>query len=202
MFLFFKNFIIGWALIFPSTMLAAAECCLQHGDVCGDKCCDGTSFNCGKVQIIFLPPAEIPNPQEPKSSNEPEKTASPPEKWLYTWKNSQTGVLYLSSNLPPWYRNVQIPSSEEYPRVLVFDEYNRLVDDTDSIIAPELKKTQSPLDAAIKQHQVLLTMTKEQVKQAWGEPKLTISSQQGEMWAYASGKNVIFTNGLVSSLEK
>lgn len=132
-------------LILSQPILATVEtCCSQHGDICGDKCCDGTPFpkHCGTLQIISLPPVSSPNStsplpvekKNPKVLDEQKKggnKSSLPKKWLYTWENPKTGALCLSSTSPPWYRNAQYPLSKEYPRVQVFDEYHRLVDDTE-----------------------------------------------------------------------
>jgi len=57
-----------------------------------------------------------------------ENSVAHPSKWLYVWTDLNTNTPHLSSTFPPWYRNPLYP--ENYPRVLVYDDYNRLIDDT------------------------------------------------------------------------
>ncbi|HHB92577.1 MAG TPA: hypothetical protein ENK59_05120 [Thioploca sp.] len=104
-------------------------CCLQNQGICGDKCCDGMLFSeidCGH-KFIELPTIISPNleTQSVKSSSN----------WLYIWTDSNTNIPHLSSKFPPWYRNPLYP--ENYPRVLVYDEYNRLIDDTGTKIGKQ-----------------------------------------------------------------
>lgn len=97
-------------------------CCLQNQGICGDKCCDNTSFselNCGH-EFVKLPTVVTPTLQN--------NSVKSPSKWLYVWTVPDTNKSHLSSKFPPWYRNPLYP--EDYPRVLVYDEYNRLIDDT------------------------------------------------------------------------
>lgn len=108
--------------------MPAMDCCSQHGNICGDKCCDGTPFptHCGDFRIIKLPPLSSATLEE----DEENILQNPPQKWLYVWEDPQTGTPYFSSSYPHWYRNNLYPDSDKYPRVLVYDEYNRLIDDT------------------------------------------------------------------------
>ncbi len=99
-------------------------CCMQNQGICGDKCCDGTIFSkidCGH-KFIELPATISPDLENIKNS------IKPPSNWLYVWTDPNTNTPHLSSTFPPWYRNPLYP--ESYPRVLVYDEYNRLIDDT------------------------------------------------------------------------
>lgn len=123
---FKKNYIALIVLSILSKFVSAAtsDCCLQQGSVCGDRCCDGTPLaaSCGDFKIIKLPPPAAPMRAEENAPDEQ------PPKWLYIWNDPHTGTPYLSNTFPPWYRNPQY--SDNYPRVLVYDEYNRLIDDT------------------------------------------------------------------------
>ncbi len=114
--------LINLILILYSSQTMA--CCLQNQGICGDKCCDGMIFSkidCGH-KFIELPTTISPNLENIKNSVEP------PSNWLYTWTDTKTNIPHLSSTFPPWYRNPLYPKN--YPRVLVYDEYNRLIDDT------------------------------------------------------------------------
>ncbi len=108
----------------PIVAAATSDCCEQHSGICGDQCCDNTPIpkQCGDIQIIKLPPPASPTGQ---TENDP---LTPPPKWLYVWTDLHSGMRHLSSTFPPWYRNLHYP--QHYPRVLVYDEYNRLIDDT------------------------------------------------------------------------
>ncbi|MBE9562343.1 MAG: hypothetical protein IMF12_05720 [Proteobacteria bacterium] len=99
-------------------------CCSQNQGICGDKCCDGAIFSeidCGH-KFVELPTITTPALENTKNS------IKSPSKWLYVWTDLNTNKSHLSSKFPPWYRNPLYP--EDYPRVLVYDEYNRLIDDT------------------------------------------------------------------------
>ncbi len=115
----------------PDIAAATYDCCEQHFGICGDQCCDNTAIpkQCGDFQIIKLPPPASPTVQT-QSENDP---LTPPPKWLYVWTEPHRGMRHLSSSFPPWYRNAHYP--EHYPRVLVYDEYNRLIDDTGKLLS-------------------------------------------------------------------
>ncbi|MDM8564071.1 hypothetical protein QUF74_00285 [Candidatus Halobeggiatoa sp. HSG11] len=109
-------------LILYSNQIIA--CCSQNQGICGDKCCDGAVFSkidCGH-RFVELPTVVVPTLEIAKDS------VKSPSKWLYVWTDPNTSKSHLSSKFPPWYRNPLYP--ENYPRVLVYDEYNRLIDDT------------------------------------------------------------------------
>ncbi|MDM8557414.1 hypothetical protein [Candidatus Parabeggiatoa sp. HSG14] len=115
--------------IFTYCALASSQdCCTQHGDVCGDECCDGTplSSECGTFKYIELPQRASPTAQ----IQEEGVSLKPPPKWLYVWNDPKSGTPYFSSIFPPWYRNIHYPKDSPRSRVLVYDEYNRLIDDT------------------------------------------------------------------------
>jgi len=140
------------------------NCCLQQGNVCGDKCCDGTPLpaNCGDFQIIKLPPPAAPRRAEENAPNEP------PPKWLYIWNDPHTGTPYLSNTFPPWYRNPQYP--DNYPHVLVYDKYNRLIDDTGKKMSVSdtlkfRKKAESNLQQQAAYQQAKKTQVEMQAKQ-------------------------------------
>ena len=131
--------------------IALATCCSLHGGICNkEKCCDNTplSTDCGDIRLIKLPPLAsltLPQASEPTKSNkaQPEsQSVIPPPSWLYIWQDQKTGRRYLSSTFPPWYRNHQY--TENYPTVKVYDENNRLIDNTE-------QKT-SNNDQVIRQH--------------------------------------------------
>ncbi len=121
-------------------------CCIHNKGICGDKCCDGTILpetDCGHKFI------ELPTIISPTVEN---SVAHPP-KWLYVWTDLNTNTPHLSNTFPPWYRNPLYP--ENYPRVLVYDEYNRLIDDTGTKIdkQQEYKFRQKAIANVIKQEQ-------------------------------------------------
>jgi len=121
----FLNLIL---MLYSSQTMA---CCLQNQGICGDECCDGMMFSkidCGH-KFIELPTTIKPNLEYKKNSVES------PSNWLYIWTDSNTNIPHLSSTFPPWYRNPLYP--ENYPRVLVYDEYNRLIDDTGTKIGKQ-----------------------------------------------------------------
>ncbi|MDY6992698.1 MAG: hypothetical protein SVR94_08860 [Pseudomonadota bacterium] len=127
-------------ILLPTLSQAKAICCQQHQGLCGDQCCDGTplSEHCGHIQIIQLPPPLAPQTQEEtqkKSTEQADKSLSPPPQRLYVWTDPQTNTPHLSSQVPIWYRNPEHFAPEAYPRVLVYDEYNRLIDDTHSQVS-------------------------------------------------------------------
>ncbi|GEM_PF-2690261 len=116
--------------LLPPHITAQPLCCPETTQLCGDQCCDGSplSDQCGQLKIIQLPPVAgggQPTPALPTNSR------------FYTWKDPNTGTLYLSNQFPPWYRNPHYPQLETYPPVQVFDEYNRLIDDTGHLLPPE-----------------------------------------------------------------
>jgi putative alpha-1,2-mannosidase len=134
---YYTLLIILSSLIF-SPAKAISECCQAHSGICGDQCCDKTPIpkNCGDIQIIKLPPPASPTGQ---TKSEADEALIAPPKWLYVWTDPYSGMRHLSTTFPPWYRNAHYPAHS--PRVLVYDEYNRLIDDTDqNLSAAEMKK--------------------------------------------------------------
>jgi hypothetical protein len=106
------------------------DCCRQHGNICDEtQCCDGTPLpaECGEFRYIKLPHRASPERQAPE---EKAPLAEPPQ-WLYVWDAPESGTPHFSSTFPPWYRNIHYPKDLPRSRVLVYDEYNRLIDDTD-----------------------------------------------------------------------
>jgi len=97
----------------------------------------------GDFHFIHLPP--VPAPGKTANSNiesESDDALQPPPKWLYIWHDSVTQTPYMSTTFPPWYRNSYYP--QNYPRVWVYDEYHRLLDDTGEQLSAkdETKKRQ------------------------------------------------------------
>lgn len=160
------------------TVQAEDNCCFQPGNVCGDKCCDGTPLpeECGNFKIIQLPPASTPQLTTAKEKETKPKTTQEkePPKRLYVWKDPNTEATYFSSAFPPWYRNTSDPNHDKYPRVLVFDEYNRVIDDTgnqDSNANAEQKRKEAELlqqqqEAAKKKAEEEKAVKVEQVRSA------------------------------------
>lgn len=116
----------------------AAACCAQQGGVCGDTCCDQVTrltapeAQCGAVVLTNLnrrldPLAIQSKTAEAEYQSASKTTESIPESLLYTWQ-SAAGQAYYSTTAPHWYRNSDYPTG--YPRVQVYDQYHRLVDDT------------------------------------------------------------------------
>lgn len=135
-----KNFLFILLTLLPTLSQAKATCCQQHQGLCGDQCCDGTplSEHCGHIQIIQLPPPLVPQTQEEtqrKETEQTDKSLAPPPQRLYVWTDPHTQTPHLSSQVPIWYRNPEHFAPEAYPRVLVYDHYNRLIDDTHSQVS-------------------------------------------------------------------
>lgn len=128
---------IFFSLTYLPFVSAANTCCLQHGGLCGDACCDTTALknaDCGTVVIVELPEKTAQTAsKDSKSIDEHNSSNSPQQPPLYIWQmpSSQTAHAprYFSERPPAWYRNNNYP--DNYPRVLVFDGYQRLLDDTE-----------------------------------------------------------------------
>ncbi len=221
--------------------IAFAECCSQHGGICNKKkCCDDTPLptDCGDFKFIKLPPIAFPMPLESQQPDkEPKQSVELPSQQLYSWHDPQTGTRYLSGTFPPWYRNSKYPTN--YPPVLVYDDHNRLIDDTNQKIPEPVAQAQRKqaelsqqqqqahqqaqvqelqaqtqqailsrlltqwtqqeqqwiatqkvtsnmtrlLEKLAKAKEVVIGMTEEQVKQAWGKP-------ESESTAVVNGKNI------------
>lgn len=250
--------------------IVLAECCSSHGGICNkEQCCDDTPLptDCGDIRLIKLPPlASLTLPQVPESSksnkDQPEsQPVAPPPSWLYVWQDQQTGRRYLSSTFPPWYRNSQYTGN--YPTVWIYDENNRLIDNTQQKTSSEktnqalrqqvekkqqqladyqkaqakesqartqqtyladlltrwaqqekqwikTKKITPPmtqlLAELVEAKEVVISMTEEQVKQAWGEPSsesvALVGNKYVKTWAYPNGKQVTLQAGRVQAIKR
>jgi hypothetical protein len=142
----FKNYFfssMSWLTLILTPFCFAQDCCLPFGGICGDQCCDGTFLpkNCGDFQFLHLPPAAAPNAIPSKTENiksETQGSLKPPPKWLYVWHDPMTKTPYISASFPPWYRNPHYP--DNYPRVWVYDEHHRLLDDTGLQVSAEVEE--------------------------------------------------------------
>jgi hypothetical protein len=142
----FKNsffYSMSWLTFILTPFCLAQDCCSQFGGVCGDQCCDGRSLpkNCGDFQFLHLPATAAPSATPSKIENLQSETGGylkPPPKWLYVWHDPMTKTPYISASFPPWYRNPHYP--DNYPRVWVYDEHHRLLDDTGLQVSAEVEE--------------------------------------------------------------
>jgi hypothetical protein len=142
---------ITLSIIIHSMSVGAVDCCSQHQGVCGDKCCDDTAIpdKCGNIKVIKLPPRATPKLKTVVK----ETLLEPPPKWMFIWHDPDTGTRYISNNFPPWYRNIP-PYPEDSPRVVVYDEYHRIIDDTNQkLSATEKLKFRTQAESNLQQQQ-------------------------------------------------
>lgn len=191
------------------------SCCAQHQGVCGVQCCDGkplsTNTGCGHT-YVFLPKLE-----KEDSDTETPKLSPQTQQRIYIWQNRYNKIQMMSGNPPPWYRNRDYPNN--YPRVLVYDNYGRLIDDTslakDNTTVKRLRdtalsittqqgkdKTKPTSPPATQQNAHTLVavvegMTKQQVSAVWGRPMTQKMEIQGSdlvhIWNYQNGNQVTFS---------
>lgn len=166
-------------LSLSTAVLAQWQCCASHQGVCGDQCCDKTPLSeaqCGDFIVTDDPrlaPITTDDALEPLQANRIDESAV--GELFYAWYDDYQRVWHYTLDPPHWYRSSSHDAGQ-YPRVVVYDARQRLIDDTlqqtNQVLAEQLR------GQALQQQQQRQQAQQEQQQQIAEQQKALEQQQQ------------------------